>query len=194
MRKAAISVAAMLSALVLAIYSWRISPFLPERGGSTCFAAEYNPPRPIDLASPRRDKQSVAEVSSMKLQISLSPDEQPFRDQHSGRSYDWRYTLRLHAGMANGERLSTAAICEWSDTVGDRMVPALSCYIDCEGGSVSVWRKIGQNALSARFEAGEWLKISNGCGSGGAVYIGADRQARSLAVEAAPPQHCADLN
>ncbi len=46
MRKAAISAAAILSALVLAIFFWRIEPFLPERGGTTCFAADYSPPLP----------------------------------------------------------------------------------------------------------------------------------------------------
>ena len=74
MRKAALTAAALLSVFVLAIWLWRLSPFLPERGGATCFAAEYNPPRPIDLTSPRRDTQSVGEVSSMRLEISLSPD------------------------------------------------------------------------------------------------------------------------
>ena len=49
MRKAAISAAAIFSALALALYLWRISPFLPERGGTTCFAADYSPPRPVDL-------------------------------------------------------------------------------------------------------------------------------------------------
>jgi hypothetical protein len=38
MRKAAISVAVILSALVLALYLWRIEPFLPERGGAAASA------------------------------------------------------------------------------------------------------------------------------------------------------------
>jgi hypothetical protein len=56
MRKAAYTAAALLSVLVLAIWSWRLSPLLPERGGATCFAAGYDPPRPVDLSSPRRDE------------------------------------------------------------------------------------------------------------------------------------------
>ncbi len=39
MRKLAISIAAIFSALALAIFLWRIEPLLPERGGATCFAA-----------------------------------------------------------------------------------------------------------------------------------------------------------
>jgi hypothetical protein len=36
MRKAAVSVAAILSVLALALYLWRIEPLLPTRGGTTC--------------------------------------------------------------------------------------------------------------------------------------------------------------
>ena len=75
MRKAAIAAAALLSTLVLTIYLWRIEPLLPERGGTTCFAANYDPPRPIDLSSPRRDERSVGNVSSMRLEIHFPPDE-----------------------------------------------------------------------------------------------------------------------
>ena len=137
MRKAAISAAGILSALALAIFFWRIESFLPERGGTTCFAADYSPPRPIDLSSPRHDQRSVGEVSSMRLELFLSPDEKPFRDERAGRRYDWRYSLRLDARLAGSERLSTSAICEWTDTFVDRIMPALFCYIDCDGGSVT---------------------------------------------------------
>src|SRR5262245_13479608 len=147
MRKAAISAAAIFSVLALAIYLWRIEPFLPERGGTTCFAADYDPPRPIDMSSPRRDWRGTGEVKSMRVEIHLSPDEKPFRNQHGG-GYDHRYSLRLDARLANAERLTTSAICEWSDTFFDHTMPGMFCYIDCDGGSVTVWRKWGRNALS----------------------------------------------
>ncbi len=89
-------------------------------------------------------------------------------------------------GFAGSERLSTGAICEWSDTFVDRIMPALSCYIDCDGGSVTVWRRLGRNGLSVRFEPGERLKTGGSCGEGGAVFIGAEREARSLPVDALP--------
>ena len=180
MRKAAIAAAAVLSALVLALYLWRIEPFLPERGGTTCFAANYDPPRPIDLSSARRDQLSVGEVSSMRLEIYFPPGEKPYRSGSTGGGYDWRYSLRLDARLANSERLSSAATCEWSESFIDRIIPALSCYIDCDGGSVTV----GRNALSARFEAGERLRTGESCGgTGGQVFIGAEQSARSLPVE-----------
>src|SRR5262245_31012923 len=158
MRKAAISAAAIFSVLALAIFLWRIEPLLPERGGTTCFAADYDPPRLIDLSSPRRDQKSVGEVKSIRLRISFPAGESPFRDERSGRGYDWRYSLRLEARLKNEELLSTSAICEWSDAAVSRIMPALFCYIDCDGGSVSVFRKIGQSALSAWFEPGERLR------------------------------------
>ena len=184
MRKAAISAAAILSALALAIFLWRIEPFLPERGGTTCFAAEYSPPRPIDLSSPQRDQKSTAEVSSMRMEIFLSPNEKPFSDGRGG-GYDWRYSLRLHAKLVSGERLSSAAICEWSESTVSRIMPALFCYIDCDGGSVSVFRKVGQNALSAWFEPGERLRTGQSCDGGGGMFIGAEKEWRRLPVEAA---------
>jgi hypothetical protein len=185
MRKFAISVAAIFSGLALALYLWRIEPFLPERGGATCFAANYDPPRPIDLSSPRRDKQSVGKMKSLRLRISLSPDERPFRDERAGHRYDWRYSLRLDARLKDEELLSASAICEWSDGSIDRIMPALFCYIDCDGGSVSVFRKIGQSALSVRFEAGERLKTGGSCGEGLPLFIGAEKEARSWPVIAA---------
>ena len=183
MRKIALSAAAILSALALAIFFWRIEPFLPERGGTTCFAADYSPPLPVDLSSPRGDRRSVGEVSSMRLEIYLSPDEKPFRNPQGG-GYDRRYSLRLDARLSGSERLSTTATCEWGDTFVDRLIPALSCYIDCDGGSVTVWRRLGRNGLSVRFEPGERLKTGGSCGEGGAVFIGAEREARRLPVAA----------
>ena len=185
MRKFAISVAAIFSGLALALHLGRIEPFLPERGGATCFTADYDPPRPIDLSSPRGDQRSVAEVKSLRLSISLSPDERPFRDERAGRRYDWRYSLRLDAQLATAERLSTSAICEWNDTLVDRMMPTLSCYIDCDGGSVTVWRQIGRNALSLRFEPGERLKTGGACGEGRAAFMRAEGEAKSLPAIAA---------
>jgi len=179
------SVAAILSALALSLYLWRIEPLLPERGGTTCFAADYDPPRPIDLSSPRRDKKSVGEVKSMRLKISFPAGESPFRDDQSGRGYDWRYSLQLDARLVNEERLSTAAICEWSEAPISRIMPALFCYIDCDGGSVSVFRKIGQNSLSAWFEPGERLRTGQSCDGGGALFIGAEKEWRRLPAEAA---------
>jgi hypothetical protein len=182
MRKAAISAAAILSAVVLAILLWRIEPLLPERGGTTCFAADYSPPRPIDLSSPRRDTKSVGEIKSMRLKISLPAGERPFRDERAGRGYDWRYSLQLHARLTNDELLSGSAICEWSDASASRIMPALFCYIDCDGGSVSVFRKIGQDALSAWFEPGERLRTGQSCDGGGNVFMGADKEWRRLPV------------
>jgi hypothetical protein len=179
---AAVTVAATFSALMLALYLWRIEPFLPERGGTTCFAANYDPPRPIDLSSPRRDERSVGEVSSMRVEIHFPPDEKPYRSGLGG--YDWRYSLRLDARLTGSERLTSAATCEWNDSFVGRIDPALSCYIDCDGGSVAVWRNIGRSALSVRFEAGERLRTGENCsGSGGRVFIGAEQEARSLPVE-----------
>lgn len=184
MRKLAISAAAIFLGLALALYLWRIEPFLPERGSATCFAADYDPPRPIDLSSPRRDKKSTAEIKSMRLRISLSPDETPYRNG-TGGGYDWRYTLHLDARLTNDERLTSASICEWSEGAISHVMPALFCYIDCDGGSVSVFRKLGRNALSVWFEPGERLRTGQTCDGGGGVFIGAEKEWRRFAVQAA---------
>src|SRR5215218_7809298 len=127
MRGAAITAVATLAAMVLALYLWRIEPFLPARGGTTCFAANYDPCRPIDLASPRRDERSVGEVNSMRVEIHFPPGETPYRSGLGG--YEWRYSLRLDARLAGSERLSGAATCEWHDSFVGRIMPTLSCYI-----------------------------------------------------------------
>jgi hypothetical protein len=184
MRIVVISAAAIVSAVALALFLWRIEPLLPERGGATCFAADYDPPRPIDLSSPRRDTKSVGEVKSLRLKIRFSGDERPFRDARAGRGYDWRYSLQLDARLRDEELLSTSAICEWSDGSADRILPALFCYIDCDGGSVSVFRKIGQSALSAWFEPGERLRTGQTCDGGGGIFIGAEKEWRRFPVQA----------
>jgi hypothetical protein len=184
----AITVVATFSAMALALYLWRIEPFLPERGGTTCFAATYDPPRPVDLSSPRRDHRSVGDVSSMRVEIHFPPTETPYRSGTTGGGYDWRYSLRLDARLANSERLTTSATCEWSESSINWIVPELSCYIDCDGGGVTVWRSIGRNALSVRFEAGERLRTGGSCGEGGSLFMGAEKEARSLPVE--PASQC----
>ena len=184
MRTMVVSVAAIFVALGLTIYFWRIAPLLPERGGTTCFSADYNPALPVDLSSPRRDQRSVGEITSLQLEIHFPPEEKPFRDG-TGGGYDWRYSLRLHARLSNGERLSSTAICEWRDNFAAHLMPALFCYIDCDGGMITVPRKIGRNALAARFDMGERLKTGGSCdGNGGVVFIGAENETRSFPVEA----------
>src|SRR4051794_29139523 len=110
-RTAALAAVVLLSATVLAFWFWRVSPLLPERGATTCFAAEYTPSRSVDLTSPRRDQRSVGEIESMRLDIFLSPDERPYRGSSGG--YDWRYSVSLKARLTDGVRLSAAATCEW---------------------------------------------------------------------------------
>jgi hypothetical protein len=189
MRKVAISIAAILSALALALLLWRIEPLLPEAGGTTCFAANYAPPRQIDLSSPRRDKISIAEIKSMRLKLSLSPDEKPYSDGGGG-GYDWRYALYLDARLTNGERRTSASICEWREGFVGHIIPALFCYIDCDGGSVTVFRKAGQNALSVWFEPGERLRTGQTCDGGGGVFMGAEKEWRRLPVSNA--EKCAE--
>ncbi len=47
---------------------------------------------------------------------------------------------------------------------------------------MTVWRKFGESALSVRFEPGERLKTGGSCGEGGAVFIGAETEARGFPV------------
>jgi hypothetical protein len=182
-----------LLAMVAALLLWRIWPLLPQHGGGeACFAAKYDPPRPLHLISRHPDRQSMGAVKAMSARIWLSPEEQPYRDERSGRSYDWRYSLHLRVELADGDVLSTGSICEWHDAFADRMtLPVLECYIDCEGGSVGAWRRIGRRSLSVRFEAKEPLKSAS-CGSAGAVFMGADSEALSFPLDAAEPERCKD--
>jgi hypothetical protein len=182
-----------LLAMVAALLLWRIWPLLPQHvGGEMCFTAKYDPPRPLHLISRHPDRRTMGGVKSMSVRIWLPPEEQPYRDERSGQSYDWRYSLHLRAELASGEVLSTASICEWSNTFAERTIlPVLECYIDCEGGSVSAWRRIGRNSLSVRFEAKEHLK-SDSCGSVSAVFMGADSEALSFPLDAVEPERCKD--
>ncbi|OKO77930.1 hypothetical protein AC629_31045 [Bradyrhizobium sp. NAS80.1] len=191
-RTAAVVAAAVWSTMALALFLWRIEPLLPARGGSTCFAADYSPARPVDLSSPRRDHRSIGEVSSTRLAIHFLPGEHPFRSGTPGLDYDWRYVLKLEARLVNGELLTSEAFCNRSDTFGDRIMPALFCDIDCDGGTITLWRNIGRSGLTARFEAGERLRTGGSCGEGRPLYIGADQEARSLPADAAPQQTCAE--
>ena len=51
--------------------------------------------------------------------------------------------------------------------------------------AIFLWlRRLGRNGLSVRFEPGERLKTGGSCGEGGAVFMGAEREARSLEVKA----------
>jgi len=192
MRTLITALGGIICVLVLAVLAWRISPLMPERGAAACFAGRYDPPRPVQLSSPRRDQQSMGAMSSMRLRLTLPTDERPFHDERSGRTYDWRYVLRLEADLSDGGRLSTSAACEWSDSLPARLIPVLSCTIDCDGGGVSVWRRIGRNALAVRFEASERMRMGEGCGAGGSIFIGADDEARSFPLRRLAPQLCAD--
>ena len=56
-------------------------------------------------------------------------------------------------------------------------------------GPVIFRRSIGQHALTVNFAAGERLKTGGSCdGTGGVVFIGAEKESRSFPVTPAP--HC----
>jgi hypothetical protein len=123
----------------------------------------------------------------MRLSLVSHAEFKPWRDERSGRGYDRMFSVRLDLALVDSRNLSSSASCEWS--APDRILPALFCYIDCDGGSVSVFRKIGQNALSAWFDPGERLRTGQSCDGGGGVFIGAEKEWRRLPVE---PAKCAE--
>ena len=117
-------------------------------------------------------------MRSLQVQIHFPASEKPYRNG-TGGGYDWRYSLRLQARLANSELLSTSAICEASDSFVDRVVPALSCYIDCDGGSVTVWRKFGRERALGAVRAGRAAEDRRQLRRRrGGVYRGGDGGAR----------------
>jgi hypothetical protein len=181
-------VLAALAAGITLVAVSRIAPLLPARGGATCVAATYAQPRPL-VIGPGTSRRRLAAVSGLAVRIHFPAGETPYDGPNF---YDWRYVLQLSVDLADGRHLSTSATCEWVDGWVSQALPALDCYIDCEGGSVSVWRQPGRDGLAVTFAPHERLRMMHGCGEGGA-FIGAEAEWVTLPAARADDDACREL-
>lgn len=177
----------LVAAPVAAAHHTRVAPLLPADGARVCFAAAYDPPRPVELTTARRDAVSLAPVTSLRLALDLPVETESDRAHHFARTYN----LTLDTRLGDGRALSTMAQCDWAGPWVGLIDPSLFCFIDCDGGTVSLWRVPGATSLSLYFEPRERLRMSDGCGSGPNVYIGADAEARSFPMAPVAVERCA---
>lgn len=185
-----LAVLAAVLAPPLAVSQCRIAPLLPEGGASACFAASYATPNPVFITSPRMDEKNLEPMTAARLRLDLPLGEMTAKGTPSSPARFRYYSFRLETTLADGRTLKSWASCDWDGPEVGLVIPTLNCFIDCDGGGVTVWRAMGRNGLTIDFQPHERLRMSEGCGEGQAVYIGADIRARSFALDAAPLDRC----
>ena len=111
------------------------------------------------------------DVPVTKLALRLDYD-------HRKADYDWIYNFTLVGNMTGLGTLHARGECPWYETssvetsIGPLSAGSfrLGCGIDCDGGSMSVWRVPGTGALNLVF--GEYgLRMKLGCGGGGRYNV-----------------------
>jgi hypothetical protein len=190
----------LLTLTAMAAYLWRLAPLLPASGGTVCFAGKFDVPRPVHIQSfgysqerGRFTQQSMEAMTAMRVRIKNPASTRVPDGARTQADSSYIISFHVEAVLAGGLRLSTAASCQWGNTWVDQIVPELACFIDCEGGSVSAWRKAGGNSLSVWFKPREHLRMVHGCGDSGNVFIGAATEALSFPVEPVAEHACTNL-
>jgi hypothetical protein len=190
-----------------------IRPLLPGPGGFACFTGSYTG-RSVDVDDWSKGKrvptghngsdgqpamriefEHTADVPVTALTLRLDYDDRK-------ASYDWIFNFKLVAEAGPLGTLHAHGECPWYDrTVADgpgvcgteANTFRLGCGIDCDGGSMSLTRAIGADALKLDFwEHG--LLMRPGCGGGGRFRVKpAKSNPASLRLERAPAARCAAL-
>jgi hypothetical protein len=163
----------------------QIKPLLPAPDTFACFEGTFTDERvDIDDWSKRKhvytgrknadgsdqytiEFERTRDVAVAKLALRLDYD-------HRKADYDWIYNFTLVGNITGLGTVHARGECPWYETSSvETSIGALSadsfrlgCGIDCDGGSMSVWRVPGTGALKLVF--GEYgLRMKLGCGGGG---------------------------
>ncbi len=179
-----VAAAALAAPLVLPI-----AELLPAgEGQSTCFAANFDGSQEL-VSGWHREKPTPAPVTRMTVRFHHPEGEEAFRDDASGRGYDWRYTAYVGVTVkGDAAPVGAPTICEWRRHAINAIAPSLGCYIECDGGGIEIRRVPGRKAVHAVWEASSHLRMS-GCGGGGVILRGGET-AKTFRLEAVPQAEC----
>lgn len=160
------------SAAIAAPLALPIAPLLPAKEGqSTCYAADFDGSKALALGF-HHEMPSPAPVTHMSARFHYPEGEEPYRDEMTGRAYDWRYTGYVSVTVAGRDRVLTApTICEWRRHWSKALEPWLGCYLECDGGGIEFLRVPGRRAVDVVWLSGEHLRMSS-CGGGGEILRG----------------------
>lgn len=169
----------------------RIHPMLPPAGESRCFSGSFSSTPALTFGFPHEHRTDVAHVKRFVLKLDRDPDQAPHHDSMTGYSFDWRYDFRLLAETSDKGTFHTGGQCDWLENMTSAIDTGIYCFIDCDGGGVSVQRVGGRPAIDLVWDSDGWLKMS-WCGGGGEILrAGADT--KTFRLRAAPAADCAAI-
>ena len=129
--------------------------------------------RPVPGPLPDQD------VSRITLHLS-------YTDRQDDGAFDYAFTV-MAASKSLSKKLFAHSGCAWSERE-----ERLACWIECDGGGMSVERIAGTEGLSVSFSN---LSMQAGCDGGGAYRIGTGDRADDISfrLESVPLRACKPL-
>jgi hypothetical protein len=150
---------AVLAVLILAA---PIEPMLPSAGSAVCLATSAAVSTKVTLRAGPHAKASTDIVEQLTLRLARKADQLPQRVAN-GYSFDWRYDFRVTAKLRGQGTLHGGGQCDWVDDAGSHWQFDLSCFRDCEGGSLDLYRVPFRRSFAL---AWNYLRM-HGCGTPG---------------------------
>lgn len=146
----------------------RIEPLLPPERGSACFTGKFAGELRLVRGRPHQERADEEPVVALQLRLDRRGDQEPHWDRAVGWGWDWQYDLTLEVTTATRNYRGNGTQCNWSSNLLSHIVPDLGCYIDCDGGGISIRRVPGRAAMDVVWDIKSWLRMSS-CGGGGEI-------------------------
>lgn len=109
--------------------------------------------------------------------------------------YDWIYNFHLSAIVdgLDAPMLAAGECPSYKAKFPGFGPPALSCYIDCDGGFLNILRPVGKSGMSIAFDPKFPLRMKVGCGGRGSFLVSTREGEPEFALAPAPLEMCRAL-
>lgn len=174
-----------------------ITPLLPAEGQSVCFSSAFADGKELRFGWGDKVDEGPAPMRAMRVLIQRPPPPEP---PEPGSSFygqpvhGFGFTLlaTVTAEILGKGSFRAPTQCGGSDGWLSRIDPELGCWIDCDGGGITIARVPGRGAVTVTWGKSWHLRMSS-CGGGGA-YLRAPGEALSFRLEPAPAERCGELS
>ena len=188
---AAVFAAGAVAVALTAVAAGRIEPLLPEEGSNRCFAGSYSGSTALTFGFHSEKRTEAAHVTRFVLRLGREPGQARRNGSMTRYHFDWRYDFRLIAETSDKGKFHSAGQCDWTEDAIAHVVQALYCFIDCDGGGITLERSPARSAIDMLWDADGWLRMST-CGGGGEILRGGTKT-QIFRLDAAPGEVCKDM-
>jgi hypothetical protein len=185
LRLAGLVLTAVLAVAIVTAVAARIEPLLPTEDRAACFAGTFDGTQTLAFGLPRKASGEAATIVRLTLHLTRSGARS---DPRNSYRFDRRYDFMITADVRGHGQLRGGGQCDWTEDALSRVQPDLACFVDCDGGAITLWRMPLRRSLFVRWGAGDYLRMAS-CGDPGAI-LSAPGEGRTFQLQSVSLERC----